>query len=149
MFEGILKAIAEEKKHYGLKMQEPCSEASIIALKKQVKEEFGTGLSDDYCELLKKTDGLDHNGVVFYASKTATIAGYNDRFIEGFMEANRGFRDVERMKKYLVYGTDGEVLFVCELEKSSLMSIDAVSLEHFDTFENFEKMLSGAVEAVA
>jgi hypothetical protein len=149
MFESIVKAIAEEKKNYGLKMQDPCPEGAVAKLRKLVKDEFGAELSADYCLLLKKTNGLDHNGIVFYAGETTPIAGYKDRFIEGFMEANRGFRDIERMKRYLVYGTDGEVLYVGDIAKSSLLSIDAVSLEQFDSFDDFEKMLTGAVEAVA
>lgn len=145
MFEDVLKPVVEEKKKYGLSMQSPCTDGSLASLKKRVKDTLKAVLDEGYASFLLETNGLDHNGLVFYASDTMPLAGFDDRTIEGIVEANLGLRDVEIFKEFLVYGTSGEVNYACRLNDGKFVTVDAVSFDLFDTFSSFKDMLVGAL----
>jgi hypothetical protein len=145
MFEDVLKPVVEEKQKYGLAMQSPCSDSGLASLKKRVKDELKTELDEGYESFLLETNGLDHGGLVIYASETMPLAGFDDRTLEGIVDANLGFRDVELFREFLVYGTSGEVNYACRLTDREFVTIDAVSFDLFDTFSSFKEMLEGAL----
>jgi hypothetical protein len=146
MYEDILESIAKEKEKYGLLMQPPCSDLALVSLEKRVKEELKAELDGDYALFLKKTNGLDHNGLVMYASETMAIAGFDDRMLEGLVEANRDLRDVERFVNYLVYGTSGEVNYAYSFDDEKFVTLDAVSFDCFDSFSTFRELLVAALK---
>lgn len=146
MVEDLLKTIESDKANYGQKIQPPCPEASIPALKSRAKTELNAELSEEYLDFLKKTNGLDNNGLVIFASETTPISGYDDRFLEGIIEANLNLRDLESFMNYIVYGSSGESLYVFQIDKSQYKTIDAISHDSFETYDSFNLMLKGAIE---
>jgi len=145
MYQDILKPVAEELAKYGLSLQPPCTEKEVEALKRRVKEELATVLPEHYAAFLMEVKGLDYNGLVILADETTPIAGFDDRFIEGIVDANLGYRDVERLKDYLVLGTNGGVHYVQKLDAEEYQSIDAVSMDIYEKFDSFQEMLRGAL----
>jgi hypothetical protein len=91
-------------------------------------------------------DGLDWDGLVIYASKTTALADHSDRFIEGWIEANQGFRSNPLMKQLLVFGDSGVDLYVYEPAKRQYSARDRVSLDLNESFASFEEMLAAALK---
>ncbi|MHC9543218.1 MAG: YrhA family protein [Vulcanimicrobiota bacterium] len=145
MYQDILKPVAEELAKYGCSLQPPCEEGNIHTLIKRVKEELSAALPDNYAAFLREVKGLDYNGLVIFADETTPIAGFDDRFIEGIVEANLGYRDAEDLKDYLVLGTNGGVHYVQKIGADEYQSIDAVSLDLYEKFDSFPEMLRGAL----
>ncbi|MDQ7821319.1 MAG: YrhA family protein [Candidatus Eremiobacteraeota bacterium] len=145
----LLTKVEKEKSEYGLSMQAPCPDDAVSHLRSQVENDLGTALPDDYARFLSRTNGLDHNGLTIFGSRTAPIAGYDDREIEGVVEANRDRRDVDSMKKYLVVGESGDMVYAFDPEKSRYVGLDSCSLDHCESYASFDTMLKAAFEANA
>ncbi len=145
MYQDILKPVAEEMAKYGCSLQPPCEEREVQELKRRVKEELSASLPEHYAGLLREVKGLDYNGLVIFANETTPITGFEDRFIEGLVEANLGYREVESLKDYLILGTNGGVHYVQKLDINEYQSIDAVSLDLYEKFDSFLDMIRGAL----
>jgi hypothetical protein len=104
-------------------------------------------IPDEYCDFLKITNGLDWNGLVVYASKRSLIAGYTDRFIEGFVEGNLLAYDCEPNRKWVVFAEDGTVLFAFHRERLRFEVVTAVGLSVLETFDTFEELLANAFQS--
>jgi len=142
----LLEDLRKEMARFGRALQPPCPPAALERLRARVRAELKSELPEESAEFLAVTNGLDYDGVVFYGSEKLPIAGYADRLIEGLVEANLLKRDVERAKRFLIFGTDGEVLFVRDLHTGAYKALDAVALDDEESYESFEALLSGAVE---
>ncbi|MDQ7821323.1 MAG: YrhA family protein [Candidatus Eremiobacteraeota bacterium] len=149
MYEELLTPIKKDLEKYGYRLQQPAMEAEIKLLESNAKKELGAALPPEYISLLCEVNGLDYNGFVFYATHTLNITGFEDRTIEGFVEANMAFRDVDRFRDFLVFGGDGEVLYVYRLSAKKYLSIDAVALDEADPYGSFREMLQGAIDTHA
>jgi hypothetical protein len=146
MLEELLKPVAQDKEKYGLKLQPPCDESALSDLRKRVSAELSAELPESYAAFLGLTDGLDYNGLVIYSSITKPIVGYDDRFIEGFVEANISFRDLEAFRKYLVIANSGELLYLYEIASSRSLAVDSISLQPEEHFGSIEEMLGAALK---
>lgn len=80
-------------------------------------------------------------------SSTVPIVGHEDRFIEGFVDSNLGFRDNARMKRFLVLGDSDMYLYVYEPQGKEYSMIDRVSLDRHEAFATFEEMLAAALRS--
>ena len=128
-------------------MQSPASEQSIAQLRRNSEKELNARIPDEYINFLKLTNGLDYNGLIFFACETVPIEGFNDRFIEGLVEANLAMRDVERFHNFIVFGDSGESLYVQKPDTGEYLCLDTISLDQFECFHSFEEMLRSALEA--
>jgi hypothetical protein len=147
--DGLLKRIAREKEQYGLKLQPPCDQSSRMSLRDQVSAELSKHLPDDYVSFLEKTDGLDHDGLVFYGSHPAPIEGYRDRRIDGLIEANHSLGDVKGLQNYLVIGESEDLLFAYRHDASCYVALDSTSTKECRSYSSFREMLDGALRDMA
>lgn len=145
----LLKNVSSEKENYGLKMQPPCEECSLLRLKEQVRKEFDAELPDDYSRFLAGTNGMDHNGIVIYGSETSQIEGFDDRLIDGLIDANKTHRDIDSLKDFLVVGMSDDRLFVFDPKESDYKALDSASLASFESYSSFDEMLNKAIESYA
>ena len=108
MYQELLKEAARWLKKYDRQMQPPASEAELVSLVERAQAELGQKVPAGYEAFLRIADGFDWNGCTIYGSHTRPLAGYNDRFIQGFVEANLIWRDDEANEEYL-YFADGDI----------------------------------------
>jgi len=145
----VIDRVAGEKKEYGLSMQPPCGGKSLCALKEKVAGELNCELPGDYEAFLSKSNGLDHNGLVFYGSEPCPICGFDDRQLDGIVEANQGRRDMEALKNYLVVGESEDALFAYHPQSSRYVALDSSSLDEGESFDSFRQLLRSALDASA
>ena len=145
-YESLLRQIEGRKKAYGEALQPPCPTTAIRKLKAESRKQLSHPIPDEYAEFLAVTNGLDWNGLVLYASDRTPIVGYSDRFIEGFIEGNLGYRDFEPMKDYLVFAEDGTALYVYHTGKDAYHIILTVGLSIMESFSSFESLVAKALD---
>lgn len=148
MYEQLLVAVVERMQLYGECLQPICSDECLQDLQLRARLQLGRDVPDEYCRFLMKANGLDWNGLVVYASERAPIVGYPDRFIEGFVEANLGYRDHEALKDYLIFADDGVVFFTYHISQGTYDVILRVGLSLLETFSSFDKLLMNALSGV-
>ena len=144
-YKQILTEIAAAAKKYDLRLQPPCSPKVLGELQGRARKQLGNEVPNGYVAFLRQHDGLDWNGLAIYAGETVPIAGYTDRFIQGFIEANLDFRDNIDMKRLLVFGESGLDLYVCDVVSKKYSARDRVSLDVNESFDSFDEMLAAAL----
>ncbi|GEM_PF-1477546 len=144
-FAMLLQPIADDKKQYGLSMQPSCKSGRMNSLRERVKAELQDDLPSEYEEFLAQTNGLDFDGLVFYGSEPGPIAGYDDRMLDGIIEANRNHRENGSMKKMLVLGESEDLLYVFDSKDHAFHAVDSCSLKKCEHYTSFKEMLAGAL----
>lgn len=116
----LLNALKTQNEKYGDLLQTAASQDQCLQLSKRVKDEFNLSISEVYIYLLQYTNGFDNDGVVLYSTEKSLINGYDDRYIDGILEANKSWHRNTEMKDFLFYAESEQYLFVQSLENSSL-----------------------------
>lgn len=116
-------------------------------MRSRAKHELGHEIPDEYAALLATCNGLDWNGLVVYASERTRIVGYSDRFVEGFVEANRDHREFEPMKDFLVFADDGTVVYTYCISRNKFQEVTSVGLSVLEEFDTFDDLLRNALES--
>lgn len=145
MYQQLLKQISAKSKEYGESLQPPCSAKELADLQVQARKELGIEIPSGYAEFLRQHDGLDWNGLVIFASRTVPIVGYKDRFIEGLVDWNLGFRDDDSKNEFVVVADSGMDLYVFEPRRKKYTARDCVSLDQNESYKSFEEMISAAL----
>lgn len=146
MYKELLTNVAAWMKANSLQMQPPARETDVLDLRARARAELGAELPEEYCALLRETDGLDANGLVVYATRTSTIAGHDDRSIEGFVEANLGWRDLEDNRNYLFFAESGISLFSFHLGDRRYRVLDRSSGSLVEEVVTFDELVAHALE---
>jgi len=107
VYAELLERVAMEQERYGAVPQHPATEAELTRLRLRASEELGVGLPDEYEEFLKRVNGLDWNGVLFFATQPIPVAGPGGGSIAGVVEMNLAFRDDPHFADLLALGSDG------------------------------------------
>ncbi len=144
-YQHFLNQISAKHKEYGESLQPACSARELADLQLRARKELGIDIPPGYAEFLRQNDGFDWNGLVIFASKTVPIVGYTDRFIEGFVDWNLGFRSAEWKNEFVVFGDSGLDLYLYEPAKEKYSARDRVSLDEAESYSSFEEMISEAL----
>lgn len=116
----LLIAVKTQNEKYGDLLQTGASQSQCLQLAEKVKEEFNLNISEVYTYILQYTNGFDNDGVVLYSTEKSLLNGYDDRYIDGLLEANESWHRNAGMKDFLFYAESELYLFVQSLENSSL-----------------------------
>lgn len=147
MYEQLLTQVGAEQARYGERSQPPCTEERLERLRRRARQELGAEVPEEYAAFLRTQDGLNHNGLFIYASETSPVNGAPDATIEGFVEANLGWRDDEFFKDYLVYGEGNMDLYVRHLPTGDYQTIDRTPGNLIGTHPSFEQLIAAALQA--
>ena len=136
-------------KRFGMTQQPACSPNDIETLKRNAVDKLECAVSDGFLAFLSVVNGLDWNGLVVYASQPSLIVGFNDRFIEGFVEGNLTYRDFEPLKGHLIFADDGDALFTYQVSTSKYQVLTSVGLSCSTPLMNCFAMLCKATRSPA
>jgi hypothetical protein len=149
MIKDLLDTIAGWEKRFKQTPQPAAAAAAVQDLRKRSQAELGADIPDEYAELLQGQNGLDWNGMVFYATERSPIAGREGkkpRYIDGFVEANVLWREYEPRKDYLVFGDSGNALYTFNLPEKAFQERDRQSFDLIRVHPTLEAMLAEAME---
>lgn len=146
MYQALLKEHIDDKKAYGGSPQPPATREELEDLRQRAKDELGVELPKGYLAFLEQMNGLDSNGLVVYASQTTALVGHPDRSLEGLVEANLGWWDLEKHKRWLFFGESGLALYTLEIATGQYQRIDRSSNDVLETFGAFEDLLARGLE---
>jgi hypothetical protein len=143
--ECLLKIEAIEKK-YDEQMQPPASQGEIDDLIKAARINFKATLPDGYLNFLRVRNGLDFDGLVIYGTKTQLAVGYDDRSIEGFVEANEIWYENEEQKRFLFFG-DSDISWYCLDRTTGKYEVqDKPSGTVMEVYDDFDSMLEAELK---
>lgn len=144
MDRNLLNSVTEEQRRFHCEPQPPCTETQLERLAERVMAELARRLPEGYKDFLRLTNGLDWNGVVIFASERIPITSNPDRFINGFVEMNRIYRDADRFRS-LVFGSDGMDVYTYDQSTGTYEIHDEVSNDLIETLPSFDAMITKAL----
>jgi SMI1 / KNR4 family (SUKH-1) len=147
MYERLLTAVGAEQAKYGEQSQPPCTEERLERLRRRTRAELGAELPEEYAAFLRTQDGLNHNGLFIYASEPSPVAGAGDAVIEGFVEANLGWREDEHFRAYLIFGEGNMDFYVRHLPTGEYQVIDRTPGNLIETHPSFDGLIAAALKA--
>ena len=147
MYRTLLDEVAAWSRDHDRPLQRPCLVHEIEDLRRRARRELAADVPDAYCRFLALMDGLDWNGLVIYASKTTPIAGYSDRFIEGFVEATREWRDYEENRHLIFFGESGLSQYAYDPSVAEFRVLDRQSNSLIERANGFDELLFKALSA--
>lgn len=147
MYQELLSEVEAAQAKYGGRMQPPCSGEQLARLRESVRRGLQAELPEAYAALLRRTDGLNWNGLFIYASEETAIVGAPDASIPGFAEMNVLYRDDEWFDDLLVFGEGNMDLYVRRISTGEYQVIDRVPGNVIETLPSFERLLAAAIEA--
>ena len=145
-YDASLQRIAQDLRDTGGAFMPPCSEEEIRKLITEAREALAAEIPRDYLDFLRRTNGLDYNGLVLYAAHPTAIPGLEDTFLEGFVDANLNQRDVEAVRGFLVFGESSLDVYVYNLAARQYEVRDRTSFTRPKVKPSFDQMIADALE---
>lgn len=144
--DAVIVAARDAQVAVGETVQAGADEARIAALRGALRREFNATLPDDYIALLRRSDGVDFDGLVLYGSSQSEAAPGPAGFWQGMIAANRLWREGPGHEGYLVLGETDIDLFTVNLDGTMPVLRDKVSSDVNETFPSvgaaIQKLLS-------
>lgn len=139
--ESLLAAVRAERLQFNRRQQPPLSEAAQEVFKSRVAYTLSYELPQAYLDILSKTDGLDWNGVVLYASETR-LHDDDELSVQGLLEANIQLRLAYTPDKDFIYfGESGMDAYRHNLVANKFEISDRVAGDSvFATFDTAEQL---------
>jgi len=132
--DAVIVAARDAQVAVGEIVQAAADEARISALRAALQREFGATLPDAYAALLRRSDGVDFDGLVLYGSWQSEATPGPGGFWQGLVAANRLWRQGPGHAAYLVLGETDIDLFTVNLDGSNPALRDKVSSDINETF---------------
>ena len=132
--DAVIVAAREAQVAVGEIVQPGADETRIAALRAALQREFGATLPDDYAALLRRSDGVDFDGLVLYGSWQSEANPGPGGFWQGLIAANKLWREGPGHEGYLVLGETDIDLFTVNLDGSGPVLRDKVSSDVNETF---------------
>lgn len=137
MERALEKVVAEQRK-VGETVQPAADEAALAAERDELRERFGAMIPDDYSRFLRRTNGINFDGVVFYGVGYTEAAPGLGGFWQGLTETNRLWRDGPGRETFLVLGETDMDLLTVELDGTRPVLRDKVSNDVFEEFASVD-----------
>ena len=132
--DAVIVAARDAQVAVGEIVQPGADEARIAALRAALQREFGATLPDDYAALLRRSDGVDFDGLILYGSWQSEANPGPGGFWQGLVAANKMWREGPGHEGYLVLGETDIDLFTVALDGSNPVLRDKVSSDVNETF---------------
>lgn len=145
MYQNTLRMIAlEYPPPYGL--QPAATAQQLVTLRANAHQILGSDIPEPYLALLQRTNGLVYNGLVIYACERVAIVGSPNAFIDGLIEVNVDYRDIEELDRFLIIAESGLSSYCCNLDTQQFEVRDRTSFSRPEPQASFEQMLADALE---
>jgi hypothetical protein len=144
ILDDILGRVAAEEARFKYHLQPPCPDDKLEEMKQQAREAFGVEVPDGYVRFLRRMNGLDFNGTLFFAAQKEPRVDKPSTFIEGFVDANLIRR--EYAENFLFFGESGMEMYAYNLDSSRYEVVDSVSLDAYESFGSYGELMTAALE---
>jgi hypothetical protein len=117
----------------------PCSEDEITIAESQFKNEFGYSFPEAYKRVLRRANGVMHNGLIIWPAKPQAI------FQETIFQVNINFRD-SFSDEYLYFAQMDEELYVFNINTQEYCAIEFVGKPVWKQFVSADEMFLFVLE---
>lgn len=141
MWKIKLEEIIKEKNLYNEQINLGASEVELVKFKKSIKEELQKDLPSEYCNVLKKVNGLEFNGFILYGIDEVFLEKKPNQKIHGLISNNQIWYENEDQEKYLFIGESNISWYVYDTNNERYIELDNPSGREMVVFKELYEML--------
>lgn len=141
VIEQTLEAVGADLAAAGEPVFPGADDGTIQDARRRVQAVLNAQLPDGYAAFLRRHDGLEFDGVVFYSTAP------KDEFWQGLVEANETWRDATENEKLLILGDDDMSFYAVDLSGERPTKRDRVNGEVVETFGTIDEMIDAALRS--
>lgn len=146
MNEDVLRRVQVDQSKAGEAVHPGADADQIDRLRKAAFGAFGVELPDDYLAFLERSNGLDYNGLVIYDCESSP-EHRSGGFWQGFVAANRLWRDNPANESLLVFGDSDMELYAYDLRSRGYCSLDKIAHDRVENYRSFDEMIDQALQS--
>ncbi|MGN7940312.1 YrhA family protein [Virgibacillus sp. 6R] len=141
MWQEKLTEIKEEEKIVGAELNGAASDEDIEKFKKKVNEKLNVELPLEYIRFLQVINGLEFNGYTIYGIDQELVEKKPKNKIDGFIDSNQVWHEVEHQKQYLFFGDGSLSWYVLDKEMKRYKLIAKPEGDELEDFNGFDEMI--------
>jgi hypothetical protein len=145
MWEKFISDIRTIEEKYGDTLNAPATDDQIEVLKRTVNEKFGCILPEQYLDFLKKVNGLEFNGFVFYGVDSSLFEIQNNDTVYGYVDTNEIWYENAHQKQYMFFGESNISWYCFDLFNGVYVELDNPSGTQMHKYPDFNSMLEKAL----
>jgi hypothetical protein len=145
MTDDPLALIQAEQRREGERVHPGASDAACAALNLAVRQRHGVELPAGYLAFLRRSDGLDFNGLVIYDC-ASTPQQPRGGFWQGLLAANHAWHENPALADWLVLGDSDTDLLAWHLPSGAFCRLDRVGLDRSEHFPSVDALLDAALQ---
>lgn len=143
----LLDRVRAEQARYGEAPQPPASDDDLAALVERARAVLGGAPPEAYLALLRRENGLNHNGLFLYGSEDRPLSSKPDVTLHGLVEANLLWRDAPGLTRYLLFGEGNLDLYGLHLETGAYHVLDRVPGNVIERHGTADALIAAAIRA--
>jgi len=145
MWEEKFGELQQEFEFSNKKVNQGFSENDIELLNSKAQEMLGADLPQAYLDMLKAANGFEFNGFRFYGIDEELLSYKPTQHINGVIESNLYWYEVEAQKEYIFIGNSSISWYVCSKMNNEYYILDLPPGDIMETHsclkELFEELL--------
>lgn len=147
MYDELLQDVAAFRRESGRDLQPPATDTALADLRRRARSELRYAIPPEYEAFLRKTDGLDSNGISIYGSSRTLIVGTTNRFVSGLVEANLLWRKGGAYEDQVIFANDSLTNYVWHLDDEAWELRTTPSDDLREKVASFEELVFRALDA--
>ena len=142
----VIEQIAVDQDSHGETRQAPATDEQIAHTSQQLGARFGAVLPEDYARFLRRSNGLDYNGVVLYGTTQSEHEPGAGGFWQGLVVANAAWREGPGHEGYLVLGETDMDLLTVAADGTGPVLRDKVSSDVNERFDSVAQAIESILQ---
>lgn len=144
--QSLIEQILVDQESHGEVGHGPATDEQITHASQQLGARFGAALPKDYARFLRRSNGLDYNGVLLYsAMDSGDEPGVGD-FWYGLVAANATWREVSGHEGHLVLGEADMDLLTVAVDGTGPVLRDKVSSDVNERFDSVAQAIESILQ---
>lgn len=146
MWKEDLKFIEKLAKSEGEKLNDGLTSSEYAELTQAVATTLNKQLPAEYEQVLQLHNGIEFDGYTLYGADTAIIKKNDFSPVDGILDQNEMWYEVEENQNFLFLGESGESWFVYDTKTATYQVLDSPSGSEIDRFNSLDELLDAFFE---
>ena len=141
MWQTKLQEIIDINNRFNERINNGATDEDIKVFLENIEDNDVQNALQSYLTFLKVVNGLEFNGYIFYGIDQHLLSYTPKQQINGFIDNNEVWNDLEWERKYVFFGDSSISWYVYDIESTKYYELDKPSGDVMETYDSLELML--------
>ena len=146
MWKTKLEEIKNLNSRFGERINDGATDEDIKILLENIEDRDIKEALEPYLSFLKVVNGLEFNGYILYGIDSNLLSYTTKQQINGIIDNNEVWNDLEWETKYLFLGDSSMSWYVYDVEAGKYFELDKPSGDVMESYDSLDAMLTKVLE---